>query len=308
MERIFLIGLGALGSIYGTLLDKAYPGAFRVIMDQDRRLCFKEHPLIVDGETCSFQFAEEESPWVYADAILVCVKTVALAEAMIAMRPFVGNSTVILPLLNGVTAHETLRTGFPNSKVLYGISYTIAERQGHNIWCKSPGRILFGEDRGQPASAIVERLRDLLNKAGVASEIPVDIVHATWLKFMLNVAVNQVAAIVCASYGSLAASPHARKLLAEIASEVVTIANVRGINLALSDIDRLYHILSELPPDGKSSMLQDIEAGRETEVEAFSGTVISLGQRYGIPTPANQLFYDLYHAIEEMPRRSAREY
>jgi len=83
---------------------------------------------------------------------------------------------------------------------------------------------------------------------------------------------------------------------------MVSIENVCGVTLVESDISGLRNTLSGLPPDGKTSMLQDIEAGRNTEVEAFSGTVVSIGRLYGIPTLTNQMLDDLLHTLEEMPR------
>ena len=70
--------------------------------------------------------------------------------------------------------------------------------------------------------------------------------------------------------------------------EVISLAKVSGINLTEQDIPDWYRFLNTLSPHGKTSMLQDIEAGRKTEVEIFSGKVVELGKKYGVPTPVNQ--------------------
>jgi len=81
--------------------------------------------------------------------------------------------------------------------------------------------------------------------------------------------------------------------------EVLSLAKAAHVNLVEEDIKNWYPVLNRLSPQGKTSMLQDIEAGRKTEVEIFAGKVISLGKTYGIPTPVNQAIFQIIRILEK---------
>jgi 2-dehydropantoate 2-reductase len=86
----------------------------------------------------------------------------------------------------------------------------------------------------------------------------------------------------------------------EMASrEVIQLSKKLAINLIEDDIQRYIKIINSIAPDGKTSMLQDIEAGRKTEVEIFAGTVIELGQKYGVETPVNQVLLKMIRTLEQ---------
>lgn len=115
---------------------------------------------------------------------------------------------------------------------------------------------------------------------------------------MVNVGVNQASAVLKASYGIFQTSDEARNLMVMLMEEVVTLAQHRGINLQVSDIDQWVEVLSALSPTGKTSMLQDMEAGRKTEVEIFAGSVVAMGRQAGIPTPINNTLFHLIRVME----------
>lgn len=82
--------------------------------------------------------------------------------------------------------------------------------------------------------------------------------------------------------------------------EVIAIAQKADINLTENDINNYLKVIATLSPEGKTSMFQDVEAGRKTEVEIFSGTVIELGRKYGVPTPVNDVLFRIIRAIEQL--------
>jgi 2-dehydropantoate 2-reductase len=122
--------------------------------------------------------------------------------------------------------------------------------------------------------------------------------RAMWWKFMINVGVNQASAVLRAPYGVFQASADARALMRSLMTEVVTLAEKSGIDLKEKDIDEWDRILAGLSPAGKTSMLQDVEAGRKTEVEIFAGKVVSLAAAYGLTAPVNQTVQRIIAVIE----------
>ena len=122
-----------------------------------------------------------------------------------------------------------------------------------------------------------------------------------WWKFMFNVGINQASAVMRAPYGVFQTVPEAQALMEALMREVLVLAQAAHINLTEQDLLDWYPVLKRLSPQGKTSMLQDIEAQRKTEVELFAGKVIALGRQYGLPTPVNQTVYNIIHILEQRP-------
>lgn len=116
---------------------------------------------------------------------------------------------------------------------------------------------------------------------------------------MINVGINQASAALRSPYSRFQVPGEARTLMDSAMREVMAIAQRKGIDIHEKDIENWHSVLSGLSPDGKTSMLQDVEAGRKTEVEMFAGKVIELGRNLSIPTPVNDLLYQMIHAIED---------
>lgn len=116
---------------------------------------------------------------------------------------------------------------------------------------------------------------------------------------MMNVGINQTSAILKAPYGVFQKIGEARELMAMACREVLDLSQKAAIGLQESDIQSYFKIVNTLSPEGKTSMLQDVEAGRKTEVEIFAGTVIELGLQYGVETPVNQILYRMIRTLEQ---------
>src|SRR5690606_10372997 len=113
------------------------------------------------------------------------------------------------------------------------------------------------------------------------------------------VGVNQVSAVLRAPYGVFQQVKEVRALTAMACREVIQIAGRIGINLTEDDIAGCLRVIDGLAPEGKTSMLQDVEAGRKTEVESFAGAVVALGEKYGVATPVNTCLKLMISAIEQ---------
>jgi 2-dehydropantoate 2-reductase len=123
-------------------------------------------------------------------------------------------------------------------------------------------------------------------------------IRTLWWKFMINVGINQASAVLRAPYGVFQSLPEARDLMESAMQEVILLARAMNINLSGKDVDEWLAFLSTLAPGGKTSMLQDVEAGRKTEVEIFAGKVISLGKAYNRRTPVNETLFKILRVME----------
>ncbi len=301
IERVVLCGAGAVGALYVPLLHDLDPGMLRVLAGGERRERLRSEGLTVNGRRVDVDVVAPGEVAAPADLLLVAVKQHHLASSLEEARGVVGPETIILSLLNGITSEELLGGAFGHEKVLPAfVLGTDSVREGTHSRHSSMGRVFFGARSNDPADPRVAAVRDLFDRARIPYEIPADILREQWFKFMLNVGVNQVSALLRATYGAFATVPEARELTRAAAMEVVAISAREGVALSAADVDRVFPILAALAPGGKTSMLQDVEAGRKTEVEIFSGAVVELGRRHGVPTPVNEVLGKLLVGLERL--------
>jgi 2-dehydropantoate 2-reductase len=174
-----------------------------------------------------------------------------------------------------------------------------AVREGGRFSYARPGRIIFGPGpQGGDHSGCLSRLGEALGRAGIPYELAADIRRVMWWKFMINVGVNQASAVLRAPYGIFQSSPDAKALMRLLMEEVILLAEQTGINLQRQDLEEWLTVLATLSPEGKTSMLQDIEGGRKTEVEIFAGEVVAMGREHGIPTPVNEAVLHIIKVME----------
>lgn len=301
IKTIAVVGMGAIGTVYGKPLYETYGSDFAVIASGNRRERLKAKGITLNGRTFFPRVISARDQGPAVDLLLVCVKNYQLDGAVEDMRPFVGGRTVILPLLNGVTSRERLAAAFPDASVLYGLCVQIdAVRQPDGVANTNDGVIQLGyRENADPAPEVLEA-RDVLCKAGIDAQIRPDMIRAVWKKWMLNVGINQVSAITRAPYGKIMSVESNRILFHEAMMEVVALAKAARIDLSEQDALEFEASLRTFSPYGKTSMLQDVEAGRKTEVDYFAGTVEELGRKYHVPTPVNHVFFHLIHAIEQV--------
>jgi 2-dehydropantoate 2-reductase len=209
--------------------------------------------------------------------------------------------------MNGLDSEETIGAVYGMDKVLYAISVGIdALREGNRITYSKSGTLFFGEAKNAGVNQRVRRVQDALDRAGIVAETPPDMIRMLWWKFMINVGANQASAVMRAPYGILRSSPGARAVMEALMREVVSLAEAAGVDLGSQDIENWYAFLNTLSPQGKTSMLQDIEAGRKTEVELFGGKVVELGRAYGILTPVNETVLRIIQVLEQVPVQPAQ--
>ncbi|OUN69020.1 hypothetical protein B5G12_11745 [Faecalibacterium sp. An58] len=287
-----LIGLGALGILFG----RKMPGV-QVIADSQRAARYTAHPATCNGQPCPFSYCSP-SQGQPADLALVTVKATGLEQAIRDIAPFVGPHTVILSLLNGITSEERLEAAYPGH-TLWSVAIGMdANRVGRDLVFKAPGRIQFGERDGR-ITPRVAAVAQYFAACGIAGEPCTDILYKQWHKLMINVGLNQASAAFGMTYGDLAKDTPQRAKMLQAMQEVIRLANAEGVPLPPDDdVVWLAGAIPSFKPDNRPSMGQDIQARRPTEVEEFAGTVRRLSQKHGLPTPANDFFYQRIRAIE----------
>lgn len=300
IETIAIVGAGAMGAAYASMFADAGGFSQFFLATGERYQRLVNTPLQVNGRPYAVPALQPQDVREPVDLVLVALKHHHLAEALPAIKAVVGPETTILSVMNGLESEQILGSACGMEKMVYAIAVGIdAVREGDHFSYARPGRIIFGDGPQRAAGNRMERLREALTRAAIPHEVPVDMMRVMWWKFMINVGINQASAVLRAPYGVFHASADARALMLLLMREVIALAEKVSIDLAQKDLDEWSAVLSTLAPEGKTSMLQDIEAGRKTEVEIFAGRVVAMGTEYGIATPTNQAILHIIKAMED---------
>lgn len=303
IERVSLIGLGAIGCAHGRKIEDAMPGTLKVIADQERINRYKKDGFYINTKKYNFDYMTPEEDCPPDDLILISVKYNGLKSAIHSIRKHVGPNTIILSLLNGISSEEKVGEVYGMDKLLYSLCINIdAVKVENKITFSTAGRINFGEKTNVTYSENVLAVKDFFERVDIGFEIPEDMMHSLWWKFMINTGINQASAIMKANYGVFQKIPEARGLMNKIMDEVILISEKEGYPLTSKDVDAWYAILDVVSSENKTSMLQDMEAGRKTEVDIFAGTIIELGKKHNIATPFNEAIYYLIKTMEKIHR------
>jgi 2-dehydropantoate 2-reductase len=307
--RIAVFGAGGVGAYFGARLAEA--GNEVSIVARGAHLdAIRAHGLRVDSvlgdmlvrPKVASASAADVGP---VDAVLLGVKTWAIADVAPTLKPLLGRDTFVVPLQNGVDTPDLLAAALGPEHVVGGVC-------GGFCFIVAPGQVKhiggvtfvkFGElDRRK--SERVERLRAEFSAAKVDVGVPDDIRVALWEKLMLVVPFGGVGAVSRAPIGVIMKTPETRTLIEAGMREIAAVALAQGIQLPADSVERTLTLLDGTTPTGTSSLQRDIAAGKRSELDAWTGAVVRLGARLRMPTPTHSF---LYAALLPLERRARGE-
>ena len=298
IRNIILCGMGAIGAIYADKLQHA-DCDFRVLVDRERYIKYRKTPVKYNNKPLSVKYLLPDETNYKADLILIATKMSGLSQVLDEIKNFVSDNTVILSLINGVESEQIIAQRYGREKVLY--AYFIGHssvRTNNSITHDGVNTIVFGSDNKEDCH-ITETVKNFFDKTKINYTIPKDIKYSLWLKFMLNVCANPLTAMFRMTFGEFNANKSVIRLATNIMKEVQTIAKAEGINNTENMIDDTLQNIRSMSPEGKTSMLQDVEAGRTTEIDIFAGAVVKFGEKHNIPTPYCKFLKEAFDVIHE---------
>jgi 2-dehydropantoate 2-reductase len=234
------------------------------------------------------------------DLIIILVKSFHTKEAIENVLPIIGDKTVILSLQNGVGNEEILVDVLGKERVIGGKTYVGGVLIGPGeVLAGVKGKLTYiGELDGKTTERI-NRISRLFSQAGLETIISDNIYGIIWYKLLINVATGALAAITRLPYGALTTMENIIECATEAVVEAVAVAKAGGVELPVKDPREIWYKATEgLPPEFKTSMLQDIEKGSRTEIDYINGSVVKLGEKYNIPTPVNKTLVTCIKGIE----------
>lgn len=288
MQKVVLIGLGAVGLTYAVkLLTKC---DLYILADEERIKRYQKSKPVFNGKEQDFEYILPSDKFI-ADLIIIATKSYGLNSAIKSIENFVGENTRIISLINGISSEEQIKNFYLQAKVLksYFIGHS-AVRVNNSVTQDGVGEIVIEKD---------DFIHDFFTKTGINFSMPEDINYSMWLKYTFNCYANPLSAILNMTFGELRQNVNFIDFAKKIINEVCLIAEKEGVKyIEKLQIDAL-EALNKMCEEGKTSMLQDVLAGRKTEVDIFSGEIIKLGKKYNVQTPYNQALYDLIKIKEE---------
>lgn len=296
IEKVAIIGMGALGILYGTQsMDAGHPVEF--VMNAERVEKYKDRIFYKNGKPYKMpvQDCATATP---ADLVMVAVKYNGLASAIADMKRCIGENTIIMSVMNGIDSEERIAEVYGMEKMIYTVAQGMdAMKAGEELKFTQMGELHIGAryDSQQKNADAVEAYFKEISMPYIREE---DIMYRLWSKFMLNVGINQCCMAFNTTYNGCLTKGEANRTMISAMREVIALANSEGIFLTEKDLNAYVDILKTLSPDGIPSMQQDGVAHRPSEIEMFAGTVIRRAKVQGLLVPVNEFLYDRVHEIE----------
>ncbi len=301
--KIAVVGAGAMGSIFGARFAQA--GHETVLVDVAEPLVDAINATGVtvvrgDDETVTQVPATTDPASVGPVDIVVfftkCYHTAAAAEGA---RPLVGPTTVVASLQNGWGNGDTLAAAFPPEQVVVGVTYNSGLLQG-------PGRVVHPAEQPTLVGSFIDdgdgasRLADAIAAAGFEASVASPVRPEIWKKLILNAATLPSAALTGMHAGALGECEDTRALVSDTTREAVAVAQALGYEIDYEErIDTILALLEKAGPS-KASMLQDVEAGRRTEIDVINGAVVKAADELGVEVPINRALMQLVKGWETL--------
>jgi 2-dehydropantoate 2-reductase len=296
--KIVIFGSGGVGGYFGGLL--AHAGHDVSFIARGEHLeAMRQSGLQVKSVNGDFhlkhvQATDDPAEIGPADYVVLAVKHYHLRVAIPLRKPLIGSKTTIVPLLNGVDAHEQLIEVYGSGPVVGGLCSLVSMVESPGV-INQPSklrRVVVGEldhTRSERVGRIVQAWAD----CGAEAIQPENIHAAIWTKFVFIASFGGVSSLARANAGEFLGCPQTRELFINAMQEVDALARAQGIPLAPDTVEKALAMADAFEPTATSSMQRDVESGNLFELEAFNGTIVRLGKKFGVSTPVNSTLYAL---------------
>ena len=308
--KIGVMGTGGIGGYFGALLARAGYEVFCLARGEHLK-AIQEKGLRVESVPGNFTVRPRATADPAAigpmDLILFGVKTYDTDEAARAMRPLVGEGTVILTLQNGVDSAERIAAALGPGRVLPGAAYIFSGIAAPGVIRQTggPRKIVFGEPEGG-RSPRAEAILAACRAAEINAELTDRIVRVLWEKWAFICAQGGVTALTRLPLGEIRACEETWALYRGVIEEIAAVAAARGIAVAPGLVGTILDQAKALEAHVTSSLANDLAGGRRLEIEALNGTVVRYGREAGVPIPLNQAIYASLKPYEAGARPAAR--
>jgi len=308
--NIGIAGAGAIGCHYGSLLQQiglAQAEHKVLYLARGAHLqAMQAHGLlhVSDGKQTRIQVHADDDPQLLADAdiVLLTAKMTDFNALLTSIKPHLRPDALLVTLQNGVAAPDAVQQLFPEHALAAGTAFIGARIEKPGVVVHSAaGGIRMGWWQHGPGDGFFEPLMQALKNADVPVREEPDARLMLWRKLLWNIGFNPLTAITRRFARDMAAEAEMLPLVRQAMQEAVAVAQASGVSLTDADIAKHIEVTLAMGPV-KTSMWQDIDRHRPTEVDFLNGFIVERGAALGIDTPINRILTSLVHAIEYTER------
>lgn len=298
---VAVLGSGAMGSLFGGRLAQAGMDVSFIDVWEEHVEALEDGGLVIETSDGTERVSDVHATTSPAsvgsvDLLLVFVKSIHTRDALADATPLL-DGTDVLTLQNGLGNPEILAEFVDESRVIAGVT-------AHGSTMVGPGHIRhagsgpttigrYFVENDDRVTAIGERF----TAAGIDTAVSPAITDAIWEKVLVNVGINAATALARVRNERLTTADPGRRLVDRAVSEAAAVADAEGIDVRADIVDHVLDI-AERTGSNRSSMRQDVEAGRRTEIETLNGAVVYRAEAHGIDTPVNRTLADLVRLTE----------
>ncbi|WP_160726035.1 2-dehydropantoate 2-reductase [Bacillus sp. USDA818B3_A] len=302
--RILVLGAGGIGGYFGgRLVEKGEDVVFLVRSKRKKQL--EKNGLVIHSVKGDFSFAPKlitktdvTEPF---DLVLFSTKAYHLEEAMLDLRPFVGDNTVIIPLLNGVAHLSPLKEAFGENKVIGGLCSieTTLNKTGEVMHSSTFDRLVFGELGSQETDRI-HQIADTFSNTKADFVLSNQIMQEIWHKYLLITVMSGVTTLMRAPIGPIRESNGGKDFIRNLFEEITTIMKACKAPIIDNIVEEQMKLIDSLSYNFKTSMQRDMEKGLLIEGEHLQGYLLGLAKQFEIEAPLLRAIYQNLKVYEVM--------
>lgn len=305
--KIAIVGSGAMGSVYGALLADCGNEVWLIDRWAEHIAAIREYGIHVTGasgeRTVRLPASTDHAAPGVCELVVIATKAFDTTQAARDAAPLLGPSTVLLTIQNGLGNKEQIEAVYGPDNLLVGVAggfgaHVPAPGHSHHEGMETIG---LAEARGR-ASERLERVAQAFREAGFSVHTYDNPETPIWMKLMANIGGNALATVTSQRAGQMGANPWTRELRDQLIGEAFAVAQAKGIQLPYGDPQAFASSLGQKIANAPASMLQDMLAGRPTEIDALNGAIVREAAALGLSAPFNKAITLLVKALEEKVR------
>lgn len=298
--KITVAGVGAIGGLLAAMLGRKHDN-ITLIARGEHAKSLRENGLTLESDFYGNSFmkpaavAERGEDIPQQDLVLICCKNYSLDELCEQIRPCIGADTIVMPVMNGVEPGDRIREKFPEAVCIDALIYTItAKESDHSVKQSGPYTHMYigsklTEKRYVEAS---KKVYELFKETGFDARYTEDIMSEIWQKFILNCGFNVITARYLTNTGGIRRNAAWAKDFHKLMDEAEAVGLREGVNIPEGTAEKKYsYCMDNQKDDATSSLKRDVEAKRQTELDAFLGAVIRKAEKYGIEVPYSRKYH-----------------
>ncbi len=289
--KIAVVGAGGVGGYVAAKLTQHKVPVTLFARGKHLEAIQKEGLQVIepDGEFRAFPDTALPKAGEVFDVVFLTVKSYDFKSACKSVVPFVSSNTLVIPLSNGVGHKETIQKYLPEVQVCDGCVYIVSHLKSPGVTVKKTPLfyMIFG---GCEDEARMDMLSKLLNDAGLKTKRSDNARYDCWKKYLFIATFGTLTSYY--KMGMKEVYTRHQDEVEQLLSEIKTVANALGVLVSDEDIAKVYKQAENLPPNAKTSMLLDFEAGKKTELESLSGYVVHEARELGLEVPLMQKCYE----------------